>query len=665
MHLACLAVLLVLHCLPVEAETSTIPNPVVLKDKQPVRDLGGYVAYLLDSTQSLGIEDILRPETMARFRVSPDSEPSFGYRSDHIWLWIRLSNRSTLTEEWKLHLHNNFLHVIDVFVVHEDGRIVQPLSQRHDSPFDTRQLAYHQLVADLRIRGGSDADIYLRYRSGGHTGLRPTIESNSSFEMLATDKAAKAFLFQGILLLLMLAGLATAIAFRSFTPLAYALYLLSCALFVMQWDGYAFQYLWPGLPTFNANASLVIGCLLVVFSTTYVRSFLRSWREYPVIDKVLIANIVLAVLLLLAGAVMDTQPLKKAMVLVASASPVIFFVAAINAARRQFKQVRFFVIGWFGVILSAGLMSSRNLLNIDISRDLVVDSMRVVIVFDAVLMGLALLDRYAQERAAQRQVLQANLATSQRNLEMHSRLTRLEQRYDLARDLAERRGQQLADATHDLRQPLHALRLTVQGLVDKGTIDAPAAKAIERSFEYLEDLVESSLVLSSQDADSAATSAGSAVPTNGLAVEDLLRHVEDMFREDAETKGLSFVRVPCSAMTAADALPLMRIVANLVSNAVKYTERGRVLLGCRRREGKLSIEVHDTGPGLTAEEFEAAQRRAVRLNQGGDAVDGYGLGLDIVAGLSQRHGLRLRHSARPGRGTCIAVEVPLVAKAAA
>ena len=202
MHLACLAVLLVLHCLPVEAETSTIPNPVVLKDKQPVRDLGGYVAYLLDSTQSLGIEDILRPETMARFRVSPDSEPSFGYRSDHIWLWIRLSNRSTLTEEWKLHLHNNFLHVIDVFVVHEDGRIVQPLSQRHDSPFDTRQLAYHQLVADLRIRGGSDADIYLRYRSGGHTGLRPTIESNSSFEMLATDKAAKAFLFQGILLLL-------------------------------------------------------------------------------------------------------------------------------------------------------------------------------------------------------------------------------------------------------------------------------------------------------------------------------------------------------------------------------------------------------------------------------------------------------------------------------
>ena len=103
----------------------------------------------------------------------------------------------------------------------------------------------------------------------------------------------------------------------------------------------------------------------------------------------------------------------------------------------------------------------------------------------------------------------------------------------------------------------------------------------------------------------------------------------------------------------------MRIVANLVSNAVKYTERGRVLLGCRRRNGALSIEVHDTGPGLTEAEFAAALQRAVRLNPEQTSAVGHGLGLAIVAELCRHHGLHLRHRTQSGSGTCIAVEVPL------
>lgn len=663
---ACLILLLLLamFALPAAAETITTPKPVVLKEKMPARELVGHIAYLLDPTQGLAIQDILKPENASRFRLSDTGEPAFGYRADHIWLHIPVSNHSPMTEEWKLHLHNNFLHVMEVYVVHLGGRVEAVMSLRYDSPFADRPLEYHQLVADFRIRTGATADLYLRYQSGGHTGLRPTIESNSSFEALATDKAAKSFLFQGILLLLMLAGLAGAIAFRTFTPLAYGLYLLTCSLFVLHWDGYAFQYLWPGLPRFNANASLIIGCMLVVSSTTYVRSYLKSWQNYPIVDKVLIANIALAIGLLLAGMVMDTQPLKKAMVMVASASPVIFFAAGVNAARREFKSVRFFVIGWVGVILSAGLMTGRNLLNIEISRDLVVDSMRIVIVFDALMMGLALLDRYAQERNAQRRALQENLEITQRNLEMHGRLSRLEQRFELARDLAERRGQRLADTTHDLRQPLHALRLTVQRMVDAGSIDVPAASTIGKSFEYLEDLVETSLAEASRDigSDTEATvyEFGSAAPDMAaIPVGSVLRQVHEMFADDAAAKGLTLTWVPCSAEVSVNALTLMRIVSNLVSNAVKYTAQGRILIGCRRKGDRLSVEVHDTGPGMTVEEFDHAVARSVRLSGERNGTSGHGLGLSIVATLTRQHDYPLRHGGGPDRGTCVAVEVPV------
>lgn len=657
--------LTVANASPSAAEISTLTPAVVLNGKAPMRELKGYIDYLLDPSQELDIAQVLRPEIAGRFRRTERAEPAFGYRADNIWLRIRVENRSDETEEWKLHLHNNFMQVIDIYVVRPSGGIDHVLSQTTASTFDTRPLPYHQLVADLRIRTGELVELFIKYRSGGHTGLQPSLESNSSFQIQSTRNASKAFLFQGVLALLILAGVLTFAVLRTVTTLTYALYLLTCSVFLLHWDGYAFQYLWPGLPVFNADASLVIGCALVIASTSYARSFLKTRREYPVVDKVLLGNILLASGLLLAGLSIDTQPLKKAMIVVACMTTVLIFAAGANAARRQFKEVRFFLVGWFGVILSAVMVSGRHLFDVDLPRELALDGMRMAIVFDALMMGLALLDRYAQDRAAQRRALQENLAITQRNLDMHGRLSRLELRYGLARDLAEQRGRRLADTTHDLRQPLHALRLTVQGLVDKGSVDPPAAGTIEQSFEYVEALVEQALDLSTLDEPAAnggepeTHAPESSGATVSLPVDEMLRNLQEMFRDDAATKGLRLRRVPCAARVAVDPLTVMRILSNLVANAVKYTDVGRILIGCRRRGERLSIEVHDTGPGLSEDEFAQAMARSVQLSNGHESASGHGLGLSIVAELTARHGIPLRHSGRPGAGTCVAIEVPV------
>jgi len=135
-----------------------------------------------------------------------------------------------------------------------------------------------------------------------------------------------------------------------------------------------------------------------------------------------------------------------------------------------------------------------------------------------------------------------------------------------------------------------------------------------------------------------------------------------MFLPDAKEAGLDFRFVETTSQTDVEPLALMRIVTNLVANAIKYTPEGRVLLGVRRAGRGLRIEVHDTGPGLTAASFEKARKRSVRLNARNEntIVPGEGYGLAIASDLAKKHGLTLRVSPNRRTGTGVILDVPAI-----
>jgi signal transduction histidine kinase len=102
----------------------------------------------------------------------------------------------------------------------------------------------------------------------------------------------------------------------------------------------------------------------------------------------------------------------------------------------------------------------------------------------------------------------------------------------------------------------------------------------------------------------------------------------------------------------------MRIFSNLVSNAVKYTPSGKLLLGVRRLEDAVRVELHDTGLGLTAQDFELACKRGSRLDPALTVGDGKGYGLAIVVELARRHGYKLELLDRNSPGTSIGLTIP-------
>jgi CheY-like chemotaxis protein len=132
------------------------------------------------------------------------------------------------------------------------------------------------------------------------------------------------------------------------------------------------------------------------------------------------------------------------------------------------------------------------------------------------------------------------------------------------------------------------------------------------------------------------------------------------FEPQALEKGLSLRVLPCTLYVRSDRRLLRRVLQNLISNAVKYTDEGRVVLGCRRKNGTLTVEVHDTGPGIPLSKHELIFKEFERLNTG-KPVQGIGLGLCIV----QRIGRMLDHpiklSSRPGYGSIFGVQLPIAA----
>ena len=237
---------------------------------------------------------------------------------------------------------------------------------------------------------------------------------------------------------------------------------------------------------------------------------------------------------------------------------------------------------------------------------------------------------------------------------------------DAARVAAEQANQAkmrfLASASHDLRQPIHALGLNVYAL--KNQVRYPEQKEvlgeIELAVGAMQRMFHSLLDLSR-------LSAGLVKPEPAaLSVNELMRELESMFGASARSKGLEFRLAGCHRRVRSDPQLLRQILLNLVANAVRYTERGGVLVGCRRRGGMLSIEVWDTGPGIARDEIDSIFVEFVRLGrQGREGDRGLGVGLAIAREASRVLGHSLTARSRPGRGSCFALSVPLTEEAPA
>jgi signal transduction histidine kinase len=212
----------------------------------------------------------------------------------------------------------------------------------------------------------------------------------------------------------------------------------------------------------------------------------------------------------------------------------------------------------------------------------------------------------------------------------------------------------LAAASHDLRQPLHALTmfLGTLGFYVGGEEGRRLLGRATDTLRVLEEQFNSLLDLSRFDAGAVAAD------PRAFRLDELLRKLGDEFRPQAEARGLSLKVDVTPALAWSDPLLLGRLLRNLLDNAVHYTSEGGIMLGMRRAGDGLDVWVRDTGPGIAQDQQDSIFDEYVQLANPARRRDhGVGLGLAIVKRIDQLLGLRLRLQSAPGAGSTFAIHV--------
>lgn len=214
----------------------------------------------------------------------------------------------------------------------------------------------------------------------------------------------------------------------------------------------------------------------------------------------------------------------------------------------------------------------------------------------------------------------------------------------------------LAAVSHDLLQPLNAARLFTSSLQEQSF--GPKAESLVRSVSTSLDDVESLL---GTLVDISKLDAGVIKPdVTAFDLRDLLNNIAREFRQMASADGLELAFVPCSAIVESDSQLLARILRNFLTNAIRYTGHGRILLGCRRLPGRILLQVWDTGPGIPQDKLTEIFLEFKRIRSVGSPPDkGLGLGLAIVDKIARMLGHPVTVSSVEDKGSVFSVEVPL------
>ncbi|MBJ3761725.1 PAS-domain containing protein [Maribius pontilimi] len=258
------------------------------------------------------------------------------------------------------------------------------------------------------------------------------------------------------------------------------------------------------------------------------------------------------------------------------------------------------------------------------------------------------------EREAARALREMNETLERR---VHARTMELNEALEEAKRANASKTRFVAAASHDLLQPLSAAKLFVSFLSERSQ-DALGQDTADKAISALasvENIIEALLDISKLDSGQAT------MQMQDVSLNEILTSLSSELTPLAQSEGLVLQVMPSSQIVRSDPVFLRRILQNLVTNAIRYTDRGRVLVGVRRDGGQARVEVWDTGPGIAPEDQTTIFQEFKQLGPYMSGSKGLGLGLTIVerACASLGHDLAL-HSV-PGRGSCFSVTAERIA----
>ena len=426
----------------------------------------------------------------------------------------------------------------------------------------------------------------------------------------------------------------------------YAVFFGCLLLLQLHFLGYLSRYIFPAYPALYLDLMRPLQLAVLVAYLVFVSRFLQTRQLHPWLHKILIGVGSVAAVITAIEFLFYWDGFNDLAMGMAALFALVCALSAITAIRDGQPGSSYFVAGvviLFSYIL-VGLVSAYALPTHQMGlANWIIFCLQIL---DGAVFAAAIVRQTFALRRDRDRALQAELTATRDKLALSQSLLDANRDRDEALVLADRHRERLALTGHDLRQPLASLKMALSE-VEAASPDL--GDKVRSGLDYLNSVLTDAMDDSDPHLEvpqSRTTEDHEVVP-----LQVVLDNVARMFWAEATSKGLDLTVRPSDIDVRTDPVMLIRIISNLVSNAIRYTPAGRILIGARRRGSTINLEVWDTGIGLDEAEISQATGSYWRASSSADHSEGSGLGLTSVQNISQALGLALEIHSVKGRGS--------------
>lgn len=346
LHLLSFLLITVLFPLSISAA-----EPVILNTVENRYDFGKHLEYIADSAKAFSINEV----TSGSLKWLPSERDSinFGFTSSVYWFRFSVHNTSRKNISWYFEISYPLLDYIELYIPSKDGRFTVKKSGDH-YPFYDREIVDRNFVYDLTDKPGIRT-YYLRIETTSSLNFIPIVWSHNAYFNRANTELPITWIYYGLLLVMVVYNMFLFFSIRERAYIYYSLFIVSWILFQLTLTGFAFQYLWPEQIWWGNNCLPFLMCLTQALNVLFIRNYIDTEKNFPVIDKFLIYGLFLPLVIWSAGSFSGNYMLS---ITIATGLTVYFiisiYIITIFSAYRGSRPARFLVTAYIFLII--GLM---------------------------------------------------------------------------------------------------------------------------------------------------------------------------------------------------------------------------------------------------------------------------------------------------------------------